>query len=886
MTLREIKERVPLHQFASRYIQINLTSSTRRYTARCPFHDEKTASFKINTNSEGEEYFHCFGCHVGGDLFNFVARLEKCTYGEAVKIVCDKSGIVYRYNKEEHEAQIKFDSDSEKLSKIYSHIENLTDQAKDYIESRCISSTQEHLSIKWSESEETVIPFLKQIDEHNSLKLQSPWFWRTSLVFPVRQSGKIVNLYFRNIKAEKKEDRHRMVGGRSKGILCSDLDNEFILVEGVFDLLSLFEVGITNAACSFGTELEDQQIHTLARFTKSFIFFDNDENNSGIKGALKLASQLGKSGSFAKIIDLGIKGKDVNDLLKEGVLTSTNADKLKSHSNVPIHYKRLHRTDDSCLIDLTKNGDSGRHSSFLLPEELFIWKADNVDNNDRKGISCLLSAVSETNELILKDHISFWSMPSRSRIAKVLEKLLLKQLSIAKIERSLIDFDQELHDRLNEKSSNIKEEVDESEEFTEDELKAADDLLNSEDIIDRINEDLNQAGVVGEKWPKIMSYLIMTSRKSNEPLSGCIKAQSSTGKSFIMSKVIQCCPKDEVFSVTRATANALFYLKRDALQHKFFTIAELPGAESSEYTIRVMQSERSLVLLRPFKNEETGEMETREITIDGPIAYFTTTVEVITNQENDTRNIDIYLNESEEQTKVIQERQRYESSLEFIADRHKIERIFKVHRAAQKSLKTYQVIVPYWKDLYFPSQWTRNRRDNMKFLELIKTVCILRQKKKQVKTTEIDSNTIEYIEADAKDYEHAYMLATNVFESVAEEMARQSRLLLTQIQDMCQSLIDTNKAKFEGASKPITQEPFDVIFTRADIRRYTRLPEAVIFKYIKPLERGEYLRILEGGRGKTVVYKLSPGGNNTANMEGKLLSPIELKIKLEGGDPF
>ena len=61
-----------------------------RYKGRCPFHQEKTASFTV-TRSKG--LYHCFGCQKGGNVFNFVMEMEGVTFPEAVRIVAEKAGV-------------------------------------------------------------------------------------------------------------------------------------------------------------------------------------------------------------------------------------------------------------------------------------------------------------------------------------------------------------------------------------------------------------------------------------------------------------------------------------------------------------------------------------------------------------------------------------------------------------------------------------------------------------------------------------------------------------------------------------------------------------------------------------------------------------------------
>ena len=56
----------------SKYVSLNRKGGT--YWACCPFHHEKTPSFAVNQQGQ---FFHCFGCGVGGDVIKFVEMIEE-----------------------------------------------------------------------------------------------------------------------------------------------------------------------------------------------------------------------------------------------------------------------------------------------------------------------------------------------------------------------------------------------------------------------------------------------------------------------------------------------------------------------------------------------------------------------------------------------------------------------------------------------------------------------------------------------------------------------------------------------------------------------------------------------------------------------------------------
>jgi CHC2 zinc finger len=88
-----VKMSVDIEQAADRYLGVSLTDikgSRRTKMIRCPFHDEKTASFSISQVRNG---FKCFGCGVQGDVINLVALQEKVSLARAAYIIAENFGL-------------------------------------------------------------------------------------------------------------------------------------------------------------------------------------------------------------------------------------------------------------------------------------------------------------------------------------------------------------------------------------------------------------------------------------------------------------------------------------------------------------------------------------------------------------------------------------------------------------------------------------------------------------------------------------------------------------------------------------------------------------------------------------------------------------------------
>ena len=113
-----VRERSDIYEVVSRYVP--LTMKNGRFWACCPFHEEKTASFSI-TPEKG--MYYCFGCHEGGNVFNFISKMEHITYFEAVKLQAERLGIKIPSRKK-NVAEIQAEQEKDSLLKITALAQN------------------------------------------------------------------------------------------------------------------------------------------------------------------------------------------------------------------------------------------------------------------------------------------------------------------------------------------------------------------------------------------------------------------------------------------------------------------------------------------------------------------------------------------------------------------------------------------------------------------------------------------------------------------------------------------------------------------------------------------------------------------------------------------
>jgi len=378
-------------------------------------------------------------------------------------------------------------------------------------------------------------------------------------------------------------------------------------------------------------------------------------------------------------------------------------------------------------------------------------------------------------------------------------------------------------------------------------------ILKNTDLLKMVEEDLTKIGIAGEDKNKVMLYMVFTSRKLRKPLSVIVKGDSAGGKSYLVNQVLKLFPDEDIKNFTEVSAKSLFYMSEDELSHKILVIFERQGSESSDYSIRSLQSEDKLKLAVTIRDPQTSEFKTMEKIVKGPISYAETTTKLSVHTENETRMFDLYIDETDSQTKKIYEIQNLEYLPYEKLSEEDIEKIIKKHHLIQRILEVEKIVIPYVRLIEFPTNKLRLRRDRMRFLALIETFAFLYQFQRQKETIKGEP----YIIADIQDYKMAYELAAGIMADTLSILHPKSRELLNKIKE-----INTTE------------------FSISDISEITGWGSLKIRRHIKQLIEEEFIEQKIGGQGKRAVFKLFTDRKTSREKLEGLPTPDELEKKL------
>ena len=100
----QLKSQVDIVKAIGEYVRLKRVAATGRYLGLCPFHQEKTPSFSVN---QSKQFYKCFGCGKGGDVFTFLMEIDGLTFFEAFKLLAERNGIPMPKRTEHADAESK-----------------------------------------------------------------------------------------------------------------------------------------------------------------------------------------------------------------------------------------------------------------------------------------------------------------------------------------------------------------------------------------------------------------------------------------------------------------------------------------------------------------------------------------------------------------------------------------------------------------------------------------------------------------------------------------------------------------------------------------------------------------------------------------------------------
>ena len=384
--LDEISQRLKVSDVVGSAVK--LSKRGKEFVGLSPFTNEKTPSFTVN---DEKGFYHCFSSGEHGGIFDFLVKVEKLTFGDAVRRLAAKAGMQeFKFTKTSIEQEKKIKR-SEKIFQLffsYCHKNLFIEKHKNhlnYLKERSLSkSTIDFFQIGFCDDSS------KAIDHFLKLGYSEKEIVETGLFYQNEQNKILVSRFKNRIIFPIKNLFGEFIGCGGRTILSSvpakyinspetiffkkgnnlynfnNAKNEnknidhILIVEGYMDVVSLYNSGIKNVCASLGTAITDSQINLAWRNFKNIIIcFDGD--SSGLAAAYRAAEKLIKiskanhSVSFV-MMPQGLDPDDyVNKFGKEGFYKIVEKRKDIIEFIFDYNVKKLKDFSPSSLVSLEKN---------------------------------------------------------------------------------------------------------------------------------------------------------------------------------------------------------------------------------------------------------------------------------------------------------------------------------------------------------------------------------------------------------------------------------------------------------------------------------------------------------------------------------------------------
>jgi DNA primase len=672
-------------------------------------------------------------------------------------------------------------------------------------------------------------------------------------------NGTVTGIYGRRIDRHALGETETTIGsGIFNGTALKNLE-EIIVTDNILDAWTFYSAGYTNVICPVGYTLQIADLLNVKRvllasestdceaFTNCEIFHlkfptgqsahqyqlaQRGAGNSDPLGAVIRAAGWQRGVCFQLAIEQPTAPESVNSstpAIAEEEETNSQSRSLCYASPVPIKLDDLQVT--MTAEDLTITTEWRRYRIRGLERNALpgVMKVNLLIYNERTdrfhvdNFDLYHARSRRTFTMEAADEIGASESQLRSDLGRVLLKL--EQLQAEQKQLS----------KANSKPKPLNET----------ERAEAMELLQSENLLDRILDDFDACGIVGERTGKLVGYLAATSRLLAKPLGLIIQSSSAAGKSSLMNAILGFMPPEHQFTCSAMTGQSLYYAANVDLRHKILSIAEESGVRDASYALKLLQSEGHLAIVTTGKERGSGRTAVERHEVAGPVALMLTTSESDVDPELMNRCFVLGVDEESAQTAAIQQRQRDGETLSAFLACDSAERIRSVHRNAQRLLRPLEVFNPYGSQLGFTSQRVRNRRDQTKYLSLIRAIAFLHQFSREVKQVMRAGKVNEYIEVTSRDIAIANTLTDSVLGTSIDELPQQSRKLLRELY---------HYVREQAAAQQANES--EIRFTRREIRERLGWGATVLRVHLERLCRWEYVVPQSSGRGALAKYQL------------------------------
>jgi DNA primase len=338
----QLKSTLDIVHVVGDYVRLK-KSGAQRYLGLCPFHNEKTPSFTVHA---ARQFYKCFGCGEGGDIFSFVQKVEGISFYEALTLLAERNGIAIPKrtlvaDEESQQRETLFQMHEIAIESFRSSLRGPAGQvARAYLDRRGVSpATAERFGIGYSEASWSALTRLLEkrgfpadrIEQSGLVRRRDEGgfydYFRNRLMFPIHnESGKVIGFGGRALSADDNPKylnspetpiytKSRVLYNLHRAKEAIRKEDRVVLVEGYMDVVGVSAAGFAPVVASCGTALTDLQTRTLKRHSEK-ILVNFDPDAPGSAAAERSLGLLLQEGMTVRIVTLD-GGLDPDEYCKE-----------------------------------------------------------------------------------------------------------------------------------------------------------------------------------------------------------------------------------------------------------------------------------------------------------------------------------------------------------------------------------------------------------------------------------------------------------------------------------------------------------------------------------------------------------------------------------------
>jgi DNA primase len=340
--IEEIKQKVDILELVGQYVQ--LTKSGRNFRAPCPFHSEKKPSFFVYPEQQS---WHCFGaCNTGGDIFSFIMKKEGIDFGEALRRLAERSGVVIpsqaRSEAEDRARERVFQLNLSSSQFFQNLLANspAAEVARSYLTRRGVNansvsefqlgyslpgweSLKNFLADKGFSEDEMLAAGVLIRDEK---KGQTHDRFRHHLMFPIcDERGRVTGFgarvlddsspkYINSPQTRIFDKSGTLYGFHLAKTAIKEIDR-VVMVEGYMDVIIAHQYGFRNVVAPMGIAITEKQIQQVKKLTRH-VALALDPDAAGEEAAMRCISYENALEAEVAVITLP-SGRDPDEVIKD-----------------------------------------------------------------------------------------------------------------------------------------------------------------------------------------------------------------------------------------------------------------------------------------------------------------------------------------------------------------------------------------------------------------------------------------------------------------------------------------------------------------------------------------------------------------------------------------